>query len=106
MGNLNPHVYSFIPSVVSFGLNLTKSKSSSSASPLPVSSGPSAAEIAAAEEKRVQEAKEQADEEKRKQREKNLLRRDRGLGGTVQTGVKGLLAQSAETAPKKTLLGQ
>lgn len=106
MGTLTPSVYSLIPTVLSVGLNLAGPKPSSRTAAAPFASGPSAADIAAAEEKRMQEAKAKADEAERKQREKNLLRRDRGLGGTVQTGVKGVLAQSAQTAPKKTLLGQ
>jgi hypothetical protein len=54
----------------------------------------------------AEEAKASAEELNRQEREKNLLRRDRGLGGTIQTGVRGVLAQSAQDAPKKTLLGQ
>jgi Flp pilus assembly protein TadB len=107
MGALTPNIHSFLPSVVSLGLQLSQSKSSKATSAsAPVKTGLSASEIAAADAKGAEEAKASAEELNRQEREKNLLRRDRGLGGTIQTGVRGVLAQSAQDAPKKTLLGQ
>jgi len=49
---------------------------------------------------------ESREEQSQKQREDNLLRRDRGRGGTVQTGFRGLLSALDNSQKKKTLLGQ
>ena len=111
MGLITPSIPSLIPSVLAVGTYLTQPKSSktkavSTTPTVTQAQGPSAADVAATEAKAAQEEKDQAQAVEQKQREKNLLRRDRGLGGTVQTGVTGLLAQSAAVAPKKTLLGQ
>ncbi len=46
------------------------------------------------------------EQESQKQREDNLLRRDRGRHGTVQTGFRGILNAVNSAAQKKTLLGQ
>jgi hypothetical protein len=39
-------------------------------------------------------------------RTQSLLRRNRGITGTIQTGFRGLLAQSENTTQRKTLLGE
>lgn len=39
-------------------------------------------------------------------REENLLRRDRGIFGTVQTSQRGLLATNYDQGARKTLLGE
>ncbi|HBH25969.1 MAG TPA: hypothetical protein DDX54_00990 [Rhodospirillaceae bacterium] len=39
-------------------------------------------------------------------RRDNLLRRDRGRTGTIQTSFRGLLGQAAPAGTKKTLLGE
>jgi hypothetical protein len=113
MGLVASSIPSLIPSVLAVGTYLTQPKPSQSsvraapsASVVAKPQATSAAELAALEAKDAQDAQEKAESREQAQREKNLLRRDRGLGGTVQTGVKGLLAQSASVAPKKTLLGQ
>jgi len=41
-----------------------------------------------------------------KRREDNLLRRDRGRSGTVQTGFRGILNAVDAASKKKTLLGE
>jgi hypothetical protein len=39
-------------------------------------------------------------------RTQSLLRRNRGITGTIQSGFRGLLAQSENAAQRKTLLGE
>ena len=39
-------------------------------------------------------------------RTQSLLRRNRGITGTIRTGFRGLLAQSENTTQRKTLLGE
>lgn len=48
------------------------------------------------------------EKEKAKKRRQNLLRRDRGLFGTVKTGVSGVLSATSneQSANRKTLLGE
>lgn len=47
-----------------------------------------------------------AEQKSQEQREDNLLRRDRGRSGTVQTSFRGILNAVNDAAQKKTLLGQ
>lgn len=47
-----------------------------------------------------------AEQDAQEQREDNLLRRDRGRGGTIQTGFRGVLSAVQGVGQKKTLLGQ
>jgi hypothetical protein len=46
------------------------------------------------------------DAEEIARRTQSLLRRNRGITGTIQTGFRGLLAQSENTTQRKTLLGE
>lgn len=54
----------------------------------------------------VEEPENNLEAEKAKQRRQNLLRRDRGVLGTVNTSLGGVLSDRTNTAQRKTLLGE
>lgn len=53
-----------------------------------------------------QENAEEQQREAGQEREQSLLKRSRGRAGTVLTSFRGLLSDSANTARRKTLLGE
>lgn len=72
---------------------------------IPTVQTPSAAETKAAQEQAEKDQAAKAEEAVAQERQNNLLRRDRGRTGTIQTSFRGLLEESTPQGQQKTLLG-